>query len=76
MTTLLLDGADNGSGMCVLDIGCGFGAVPFMAIDRVGSNGQVIGLDWDADALQLARARQTELGLHNANLSKGGFDAV
>lgn len=76
MTMRLLDEAGIGPGMRVLDIGCGIGAVSFMAAERVGSHGQVIGLDRDAGALQLARARQIELGLRNISFFEGGFDVA
>lgn len=46
----------------VLDIGCGSGATAFAAQDRVGAEGQVIGLDVSLPLVMLARQRAEELG--------------
>lgn len=57
----LLDAAGVGNGQCVLDVACGTGIVARGAADRVGSSGEVVGLDL-SDAM-LAVARRIRPGL-------------
>lgn len=54
---LVLERADLSEGMRVLDIGCGTGASTRAAARRVGSSGQVLGVDISAQFLERARAR-------------------
>jgi ubiquinone/menaquinone biosynthesis C-methylase UbiE len=42
-------------GETVLDVGCGTGAVTFLAAERVGSIGRVVGLDVNAGMIEVAR---------------------
>jgi ubiquinone/menaquinone biosynthesis C-methylase UbiE len=56
-TTQLLIDAGISAGMRVLDVGCGSGDVAFLLGSLVGSTGEVIGIDHDADALASARKR-------------------
>jgi ubiquinone/menaquinone biosynthesis C-methylase UbiE len=44
-----------GSGMRCLDVGCGNGAVTLRLALRVGSSGQVVGIDRDERCLEIAR---------------------
>lgn len=50
-------------GMRVLDVGCGPGDVSMIAARLVGQEGSVVGVDADADVIELARARVAEQGL-------------
>ena len=58
---LLLD-AGIGPGMRVLDVGCGPGDVSLLVAERVGSTGEVVGVDTNDRVLQLARARVSASG--------------
>jgi ubiquinone/menaquinone biosynthesis C-methylase UbiE len=63
-TQRLFQEAGISPGMTVLDIGSGAGDVAFLAAERVGPTGRVIGVDWDAGTVDIARSRAEELGLH------------
>jgi SAM-dependent methyltransferase len=73
-------------GMRVLDLGSGAGNVAFLAAELVGPEGHVVGLERDAEAVELARRRASSLGVNNVELRVGdvqslegvedGFDAV
>jgi len=52
--------AGIGSGMRVLDVGCGVGDVTFVAADLVGSTGEVVGTDRVATPLEIARKRAAD----------------
>src|SRR5262249_14371156 len=53
----LLAHAKPGSGMAVLDIGCGCGALTAMLAQSVGPSGRVLGVDLSEEVLALATAR-------------------
>lgn len=53
------------AGEVVVDLGCGGGLDVFLAAQRVGSTGRVIGVDMTAAMLQRARDGQRQLGLTN-----------
>ena len=59
------------SGMKVLDIGSGAGDVAMIAAEMVGPEGQVVGLDVNADILKTARSRAEAAGLQNVNFIAG-----
>ncbi len=72
-------------GMRVLDVGSGAGDVAFVAARIVGSEGEVVGVDRVAAALDTARSRAAGLSLHNVTFLVGDpveiaferpFDAV
>lgn len=63
-------------GMRVLDVGCGPGDVSFLAAELVGSDGSVVGVERDEQALQGARRRATESGLQNVEFVCGDFRDV
>ena len=50
----LLDRADIKPGMRILDIGCATGEVTQLAAERVGSQGEVIGIDMNQTLLEKA----------------------
>ena len=73
------------SGMRVLDVGCGVGDVALLAARMVGPGGEVVGIDLDESAVQMARHRAageelTNVQFHTGDLqeymSDGLFDAV
>ncbi len=52
------------SGMDVLDVACGRGAVLFPAARKVGSKGRVVGIDISSEMVKLTKARVEADGLH------------
>ena len=58
-------------GMKVLDIGSGAGDVAFAAAELVGSDGEVVGVDMNAEILETARARVQDAGLANVQFLAG-----
>ncbi|WP_299045863.1 class I SAM-dependent methyltransferase [uncultured Tateyamaria sp.] len=52
-------------GATALDVGCGSGVVTFRLSQAVGDDGDVVGIDLNAKALDLARQTADELGLTN-----------
>lgn len=54
---LLLDELEVQSGEAVLDVACGPGTATRLAAERVGLEGHVVGCDFSAAMLQLARAK-------------------
>jgi predicted O-methyltransferase YrrM len=62
-TKILLDKVGLRPGWRCLDVGCGIGAVALHMAQAVGSSGNVVGLDLDADCLELARKNAQTLGL-------------
>jgi SAM-dependent methyltransferase len=82
--TLLIE-AGVQPGMRVLDVGCGAGDVSLLVAELVGSSGEVVGVDTNARALELAQARAVasdarQLRLVQSDLRElsveRGFDAV
>src|SRR5713101_4782540 len=57
--------AGIGPGQRVLDIGSGVGDVSMLAARLVGPSGEVVGVERDPKSIARARARVTEVGLHN-----------
>jgi ubiquinone/menaquinone biosynthesis C-methylase UbiE len=78
--------AGLGTGMRVLDVGCGAGDVSLLAAELVGPTGKVVGVDRDASSLELAQWRAAQescdawLTFENASLEMFScgetFDAV
>lgn len=60
-------------GADALDIGCGPGDVTLRLSRAVGSHGRVTGLDVNAQAVERARARASELGFKNTSFLEGDF---
>jgi 2-polyprenyl-3-methyl-5-hydroxy-6-metoxy-1,4-benzoquinol methylase len=60
-TEKYLRSAGVGQAMSVLDVGAGVGDVSLLAGELVGSGGNVLGIDFDGQALEGARARAAEL---------------
>ncbi len=74
------------AGMRVLDVGCGMGNVSVLLANLVGAGGQVVGIDRDAQALEMAREQMRQLSLPNVTFTQcdvaalppdlGSFDAA
>jgi ubiquinone/menaquinone biosynthesis C-methylase UbiE len=62
-TRSLLVDAGLTTGMRVLDIGCGPGAVSLIAAELVGETGRVLGIDASSDMLKVAESRVQAAGL-------------
>jgi arsenite methyltransferase len=71
---LAIDTLDPGE--VVLDLGSGAGLDCFLAAKKVGSEGQVIGLDMTDAMLEKARRNQTSLGLTNVEFRKGEMEQM
>jgi ubiquinone/menaquinone biosynthesis C-methylase UbiE len=63
LTERVLVAAGIGRGMRVLDVGCGVGDVSFLVAALVGTEGSVVGVDLNADAIKLAEKRRSEQGI-------------
>lgn len=58
----------------ILDVCCGSGASAIPAAIRVGSNGQVLGIDLAESLLELARHKSQQQGLENIEFRYGDFE--
>lgn len=85
LTRRLFIDAGIGSGMRVLDVGSGAGDVALIVADLVGPTGSVVGVDPDAEILDMARHRVRAAGWPNVTFVAGDvrteqfddlFDAV
>lgn len=79
VTDRFLRDAGLTEGMNVLDFGCGVGDVSLIAGRLVGGNGNVTGIDVDAEALATAAARANEQGLDHVGFlhaDAGGFETT
>ncbi|MCK8503879.1 SAM-dependent methyltransferase [Myxococcus fulvus] len=63
LTEGVLRAAGLRPGLRVLDVGCGVGAVSFLAAELVGPSGEVVGIDGAAQPLEWAWRRARERGL-------------
>jgi SAM-dependent methyltransferase len=63
-------------GMTVLDLGSGAGFDAFLARERVGATGQVIGVDMTDDMLDLARKNAAARGVTNVEFRKGFIEKL
>ena len=63
-------------GMTVLDLGSGAGFDAFLAWNRVGPAGQVIGVDMTDDMLALARQNAEKRGATNVEFRKGFIESL
>jgi SAM-dependent methyltransferase len=59
------------AGMRVLDVGTGAGDTALLLADVVGSDGEVVGFDRSAVAIEAARAKAAERSLHNVTFLEG-----
>ncbi len=70
-TERLLADAGIGTGMRVLDVGCGVGDVLLLVASLIGPEGTVVGVDKDPLALKRARERVSALSLTNVRFVEG-----
>jgi len=63
-------------GMTVLDLGSGAGFDAFLAWNRVGESGRVIGVDMTDDMLNLARQNAAKRGASNVEFRKGHIEEL
>ena len=63
-------------GMTVLDLGSGAGFDAFLAAERVGDAGRVIGVDMTPDMLALARKNAAARGATNVEFREGRIEAL
>lgn len=64
--------AGVGPGMRVLDVGSGAGDVALLLADIVGADGQVVGFDRSATAMEYARAKAAARSVANVSFVAGG----
>ncbi|MCA1693846.1 MAG: methyltransferase domain-containing protein [Actinobacteria bacterium] len=67
----LLDAAGVGRGSKVLDVGCGPIGILALLAEKVGPNGEVVGLERERRFVEMARAEATRLGLANVTIVEG-----
>jgi SAM-dependent methyltransferase len=75
LTADVLRRAGIGSGMDVLDLGCGVGDVSVLAARMVGEFGAVLGIDRAASSVETARRRAAALGARNIRFQTTELDA-
>ena len=64
------------SGEAVLDVGCGAGVDLLIAARLVGPNGKVCGLDLTPEMVEKARAKLSQIGVPNAEVTLGAAEAM
>jgi len=74
-TRLVLQQAGIATGMRVLDLGTGTGAVARLLAELVGPTGHVVGVDRATEALAAADRRRREEGLANVSFVEGDVDS-
>jgi SAM-dependent methyltransferase len=75
LTAEVLRRAGIGSGMQVLDLGCGVGDVSLLAARMVGRTGAVLGIDRSASSVETARRRAAALGVGNVRFETAELDS-
>jgi SAM-dependent methyltransferase len=75
ITERLLRGAGIGTGMRVLDLGCGAGDVSMLAAELVGPTGSVVGIDRSQEVVAVARERARTAGLRHVDFEEASVDA-
>jgi 2-polyprenyl-3-methyl-5-hydroxy-6-metoxy-1,4-benzoquinol methylase len=75
LTADVLRRAGIGSGMQVLDLGCGLGDVSVLAARMVGESGAVLGIDRAVSSVETARRRAAALGARNVHFETAELDA-
>jgi SAM-dependent methyltransferase len=70
ITERFLRDAGIGSGMRVLDIGCGMGDVTMLVAELVGPAGRVVSIDLDQASIENAHRRASTFGFDNATFQR------
>jgi ubiquinone/menaquinone biosynthesis C-methylase UbiE len=73
-TERLLKTAGVGSGMRVLDLGCGAGDVSILTAELIGPSGYVVGIDRSPEVIALACKRAATTGLRNVTFKNVALD--
>jgi len=76
ITRRFFEGAGIVRGMKVLDVGSGAGDVALLAADLVGPSGRVVGVDGNAEILDIARERAATAGWRNVEFVSGELPSV
>ncbi|WP_223641858.1 class I SAM-dependent methyltransferase [Corallococcus sp. EGB] len=76
LTEGVLRGAGLKAGMRVLDVGCGVGAVSFLAAQMVGPTGEVVGVDREARVLACAKHRAEAQGLSHVRFQQSSLESL
>ena len=76
LTERVFRAAGLGPGMRVLDLGSGAGDVAMLAARLVGSDGEVVGVERDPDAVAAAKARVERAGLSNVRFVQGDVQTL
>ncbi len=71
-----LDAADLRPGQTVVDLGSGAGNDAFIARNRVGGQGKVIGVDMTPDMIKKARGNAVKAGYANVEFRLGELEAL
>lgn len=66
--------ADLQGGQTVLDLGCGGGIDVFLAAEKVGPKGKVIGVDMSPEMIKLAEQNKMRVGLQNVEFRLGEIE--
>ncbi len=74
-TVQMIKEAGITTGMKVLDVGCGAGDVSFLLAEQVGLEGEVVGIDNNAEILETAWTRALAAGLTNVSFRMGDVAA-
>jgi ubiquinone/menaquinone biosynthesis C-methylase UbiE len=74
ITERLFREAGIGPGQRVLDVGSGVGDVAMLVARIVGSSGEVVGVERDANSIERAKARVRAAGLRNVSFARANVD--
>jgi SAM-dependent methyltransferase len=75
-TARFLEDAGISRGMKVLDVGTGAGDVALLVADLVGEQGTVIGVDFNSELIETARAQVAAAGIGNVSFVVGDAASV
>jgi SAM-dependent methyltransferase len=75
LTADVLQRAGVGSGMQVLDLGCGVGDVSILTARMVGRSGAVLGIDRSTSSVETARRRAATVGVPNVRFETAELDS-
>jgi ubiquinone/menaquinone biosynthesis C-methylase UbiE len=76
VTERLIERAGIKEGMRVLDLGSGAGSVAIALANKVGTSGEVVGVDMNGDILESARKHAEDVGFNNVSFIQGDLRNV